>query len=151
MIIPKLLIVDDCEDNQFILTHYLNDEGYDAIASTGANALSFVKSDSPDVILLRDFAQGGIALLDELGKQKILTRIIVLSRSGFSLETAIRYMKLGVCDYWVEPFTDEMFNSIRQIVATDCTLNLHILNTPPIVDRLLTDARRLQEKLKQSG
>ena len=147
---PKLLIVDDCIDTRFLFVSFLSEEGYEVLESSEFDALSLVKSEHPDVILLRDLAIGSTELLNELRKQQISTRVIILSRSGFPLEAAIRYMKLGVCDYWFEPFAvDEMVSSIRQVLTENCTLNRWLIDAPPIVEKLIDQALLLQEELEK--
>src|SRR5690242_17357121 len=49
---PRILIVDDREENRYILTRILRDQGYECIeAGTGAEALKTAKS-TPDLIIL---------------------------------------------------------------------------------------------------
>src|SRR5215831_17098016 len=80
---PALLVVDDNEDNRYMLSQQLNIQGYDniTIATNGHEALNILRSKSFDLVLLD----------------------IMMSAIG-ELDSVVRCIELGAEDYLPKPF-----------------------------------------------
>ncbi|MBN2541987.1 sigma-54-dependent Fis family transcriptional regulator [bacterium] len=113
----RVLIVDDDEDLLFFLSRNLEEEGFETIsANSGSEAVSQVKTDQPDVILL-DLKLPDMTGFDVMKKvQEInneIVNIIITGEGGIS--EALKAIKLGAKDYVVKPFqTEEIIFSINR-------------------------------------
>ena len=101
-----ILLVDDDESLQQVISQYLTQEGYRVItASSGAEALRLFYSERPGAVLL-DLMMPGMdgwevcARLRELSDAPIL---LVTART--SQEDKLRGFRLGIDDYLVKPFS----------------------------------------------
>jgi two-component system cell cycle sensor histidine kinase/response regulator CckA len=112
----KILIVDDeprmCESLKILL----GDRGYEILTSRdGKQAMECLAANDIDLVLL-DFVMpemDGWAVLDNMARQKLDTRVIAMSGHG-SLDSAVAVLKRGACDYLKKPFDhDELLRRVE--------------------------------------
>ena len=105
----KILIVDD---EQYVLTYLatvLASEEYSIVtASSGAEALKIVESESLDLVLtdLMMEDMNGLKLLEEIHHRKPGTAVMLITAYG-SLRSAVTAMRLGAVDYILKPCDEE--------------------------------------------
>ncbi|MBC8339437.1 MAG: response regulator transcription factor [Rhodospirillales bacterium] len=100
-----ILIVEDDEMVQAFLALHLENEGYDVFtAATGAQMISILSDEAPDLILLDlNLPDGdGLSLLQAVRKHLNLPIIITSSRG--SREDRLMGLGLGADDYITKPF-----------------------------------------------
>ena len=106
---PALLVVDDNEDNRYILSQQLNIQGYDniTIATNGHEALNILRSKSFDLVLLDIMMPdlNGYEVLERMRSSPELRNIPVIMISGIGeLDSVVRCIELGAEDYLPKPF-----------------------------------------------
>ncbi len=111
-----VLIVDDDDDFRFNLSAILKGAGYEVkTASNGRRAIKEVARCAPGIALL-DFRlpdMDGMNVLKEI--RKIDKDIIAIMVTAYGdVKSAVRFMKMGACDYIVKPFDDEELLVIMQ-------------------------------------
>jgi len=104
-----LLVVDDNEDNCYVLSQHLNVQGYDniAIATNGHEALSVLSSKRFDLVLLDIMMPdlNGYEVLERMRSSPELRNIPVIMISAISeLDSVVRCIELGAEDYLQKPF-----------------------------------------------
>lgn len=113
----KILVVEDNEDMQFVLSSLLEHEGFEAIVTgDGEKALKAVKKDAPHLVLLDIKLPGmdGMQVLEEIRKINGNLNIIMLTAYG-DIRNAVQAMKSGAHDYITKPFdNDELILTIRK-------------------------------------
>jgi len=101
----SILVVDDQETIRHFLSKALTEEQYSVItAETGADALSLVEKESPDLVLL-DLKlpdMDGLEVLEKLREGGNETCVIIMTAYG-NVEAAVTAMRLGACDFVVKP------------------------------------------------
>lgn len=100
-----VLTVDDDQDLQVVIRHYLEAEGYQILtAGNGAEMLSKLETATPDIILLDLILpdNDGLSLLTQI-RSKSQAAVIVVSGKD---ETADRIvgLEMGADDYLTKPF-----------------------------------------------
>jgi len=101
----KLLIVDDEPAVRNVLQALLEDEGYVASSSSGAEAaLAAVRADPPDLVLsdLKMPGYDGLWLVDALQREKPDIPVVMLTGYG-DTETAVDCLRRGATDYLMKP------------------------------------------------
>ena len=106
---PALLVVDDNEDNRYMLSQQLNMQGYDniTIATNGHEALNILRSKSFDLVLLDIMMPdlNGYEVLERMRSSPELRNIPVIMISGIGeLDSVVRCIELGAEDYLPKPF-----------------------------------------------
>ena len=106
---PALLVVDDNEDNRYVLSQQLNIQGYDniTIATNGHEALNILRSKSFDLVLLDIMMPdlNGYEVLERMRSSPELRDIPVIMISGIGeLDSVVRCIELGAEDYLPKPF-----------------------------------------------
>ncbi len=139
---PRLLVVDDNEDNRYTLTMMLNIEGYDdvAVAEDGAKALDLLKSQAFDLVLLDVMMPrvNGYEVLAELKKVGSLRDLPVLMISAVTeLDSVVRCIELGAVDYLPKPFNPVLLKA--RIAAC--------LEKKRLRDALLAHTARMESEL----
>jgi two-component system response regulator RegA len=101
----RVLVIDDDETFNGVLTRALTRRGLDAAGATdGATALSMAQRQPPDRVVL-DLSlagQSGLALIDPLLAINPDCRIVVLTGYA-SIATAVDAIKLGAVQYLAKP------------------------------------------------
>jgi len=106
---PALLVVDDNEDNRYMLSQQLNIQGYDniTIATNGHEALNVLRSKSFDLVLLDIMMPdlNGYEVLERMRSSPELRNIPVIMISAIGeLDSVVRCIELGAEDYLPKPF-----------------------------------------------
>ena len=113
----KILIVDDEEVLQDVLSSLLQGEGYDTLqARTGDEALTLLESEEVDLVLL-DLMLPDAKGLDLLRKirQEDPEQVIVVITAFSSVEGAIEAMRDGAFHYIPKPFkNDEVLLTVKK-------------------------------------
>src|SRR6185295_8282711 len=106
---PRLLVVDDNEDNRYTLIMRLEIEGYSniAIAEDGEQALAWLGSQDFDLVLLDVMMPkvDGYQVLQQLKADGRLHNIPVIMISALNeIDSVVRCVELGAVDYLSKPF-----------------------------------------------
>jgi len=106
---PRLLVVDDNEDNRYTLIMRLEIEGYSniAIAKDGEQALELLGSQDFDLVLLDVMMPkvDGYQVLQQLKADGRLHDIPVVMISALNeIDSVVRCIELGAVDYLSKPF-----------------------------------------------
>jgi sigma-B regulation protein RsbU (phosphoserine phosphatase) len=106
---PRLLVVDDNEDNRYTLIMRLEIEGYSniAIAEDGEQALALLGSQEFDLVLLDVMMPkvDGYQVLQQLKADGRLVNIPVIMISALNeIDSVVRCVELGAVDYLSKPF-----------------------------------------------
>src|SRR5882757_5473700 len=106
---PRILVVDDNDDNRYMLTMYLDLEGYHSVvtASDGDEAVALLETEPFDLVLLdvmmpRLDGFGVLAWLKAKGRLHHLPVIMISAQS--EIENVVRCIELGAVDYLTKPF-----------------------------------------------
>jgi response regulator RpfG family c-di-GMP phosphodiesterase len=114
---PRILVVDDEKVIRDMLADFLGMEGYVVrTAEDGTAALGELSKGHYDLVIsdLKMPKMGGIALLDEIGKQAPDALTVIMTGFG-TVETAIDAMKRGAYDYVLKPFKlDEVVHVVQR-------------------------------------
>ncbi|MCC7440017.1 MAG: sigma-54-dependent Fis family transcriptional regulator [Bdellovibrionales bacterium] len=111
-----VLVVDDEDSIRASLSGALADEGYRVqTASSGEEALSRIRSEKPDLILLDIWMPGmdGLETLSRIRKDQPSQTVIMMSGHG-NIETAVRATKLGAYDFVEKPLSLEKLLLVMQ-------------------------------------
>ena len=106
---PRILVVDDVEDNRFTLVRRLNRSGYPnvEVAANGREAIAVMDSRPIDLVLLDIMMpeMDGYQTLEHIKRDMRLRHIPVIMISAVEeLESAVRCIELGAEDYLPKPF-----------------------------------------------
>jgi len=115
----SILLVDDEPATQEVLGLALRAEGYRvATASSGAEAFRRLARQEFDVVL-SDIVMPDASGLDVLERSRSLhpQAAVILMTAHATVESAIRALRQGACDYLEKPFPlDELRERLRQLV-----------------------------------
>ncbi len=133
----RILIVDDEEVLQDVLTDLLQKEGFDTVsARTGEEGLEILEREELDLVLL-DLMLPGISGQDVLKRIRAEDpdQVVVVITAFSSIEGAIEAMREGAFHYIPKPFkNEEVLLTVRQGLKQR---------------KLTVENRRLREELKQ--
>lgn len=106
---PRILVVDDNDDNRYMLTLYLDVEGYTNVATAqdGDEAIARLAQESFDVILLDVMMPktDGYGVLVWLRDKNRLHNLPVIMISALNeMNSVVRCIELGAVDYLTKPF-----------------------------------------------
>ncbi|MGB7949576.1 MAG: sigma-54 dependent transcriptional regulator, partial [Candidatus Binatia bacterium] len=110
----RVLIVDDDPASRRLLEVRLRPLECDvATAGNGEQALTAIRKDAPDLVLLdlQMPKMGGIDVLRALRKEEIHIPVIVITAHG-SIETAVEAMKEGAYDFITKPLDANHFDIV---------------------------------------
>ena len=118
----QVLIVDDIEDNVFILKSFLNSCNYSTIgAYNGQQAIELADEHKPDLILL-DLGlpdMGGLDVLKKLRENPTLVNTgIIIVTAASSIEDVIKGFTVGADDFIKKPYHHlEMLARMRSVLS----------------------------------
>ena len=113
---PRILVVDDNDDNRYTLTLYLDLEGYTNVetAHDGEEAIAHLDATGFDLILLDVMMPkvDGYQVLAWLKGQARLRDLPVIMISALNeMDSVIRCIELGAVDYLLKPFNPVMLRA----------------------------------------
>jgi sigma-B regulation protein RsbU (phosphoserine phosphatase) len=113
---PRILVVDDYDDNRYTLTRYLERSGYRNIATAndGEDAIARLKVDAFDLVLLDVMMPkvDGYQVLSWLKGQPGLRDLPVIMISALNeMDSVVRCVELGAIDYLLKPFNPVMLKA----------------------------------------
>jgi class 3 adenylate cyclase len=113
---PRILIVDDVDDNVYTLQRRLNQFGKseNLAAANGREALEKLRAEPVDLVLLdvQMPEMDGMAVLGQMKADMSLRDIPVIMVSALDdMETVLRCIKLGAEDYVQKPFKAELLRA----------------------------------------
>jgi two-component system, NtrC family, response regulator AtoC len=113
----RLLVIDDEENMQHMLSKVLGKTGYIVeTASNGREGLNMIQKTDYDFILC-DIKMPNMSGMDFLkaAREKIRTTTVIMMSAYGTIDTAIEAMKLGAYDYISKPFkTDEVYLTLKK-------------------------------------
>lgn len=118
----KVLVVDDMELNRELLEDMLKDEYEVLLAENGKKAIEAIKEYKDEIaVMLLDLVMpemDGFAVLEEMKKSKLITKIPVIVISGeTSAEAEGRSFDYGVSDFIQKPFNEAIVQKrVKNIV-----------------------------------
>jgi phosphoserine phosphatase RsbU/P len=106
---PRILVVDDNDDNRYTLTLYLDLEGYTDVATAqdGEEAIACLERAAFDLVLLDVMMPkvDGYGVLTWLKEQARLRDLPVIMVSALNeMNSVVRCIELGAVDYLLKPF-----------------------------------------------
>ena len=141
----KILIVDDSLESLRLLSSLLTKEGYKVLSATnGSMALSLIKEEPPDLILLDVMIPGmdGYKVCQYLKSQKQTRNIPIVFLSGLDSEfDKVEAFKVGGVDYITKPFyTEEVIFRVKaQLFIISQQKRLKQLLQEQIVERNIVE------------
>ena len=117
---PRILIVDDNEDNRDVLARRLQRKGFEVTcASGGQQAIDQTKSEKPDLILM-DMNMpelDGWEATSQIRKEGITTPIIALTAHAMNGDRE-RAIEAGCTDYHTKPVElDKLLKLVETLLA----------------------------------
>jgi sigma-B regulation protein RsbU (phosphoserine phosphatase) len=106
---PRILVVDDSEDNRYTLLLYLELQGYTNldVAPDGKDAIARLETSAFDLVLLDVMMPkvDGYGVLSWMKEQSRLRDVPVIMISALNeMNSVIRCIELGAVDYLLKPF-----------------------------------------------
>jgi CheY-like chemotaxis protein len=106
---PRILVVDDNDDNRYTLTMYLELEGYSNVelAGDGEEAIEKLKHVGFDLVLLDVMMPkvDGYQVLSWMKRENRLRDLPVIMISALNeINSIVRCIELGALDYLMKPF-----------------------------------------------
>ncbi len=119
----KILLVDDDNDFRWATGNILQAKGHSVVhARNGVEAIDFLETDVPDLVLLdyRMPGQDGLQIAAEMKKRIPAIPIIMITAYG-EIDSAVKAMKMGVYDYVTKPVdnNDLLFSIKRALDKQD--------------------------------
>lgn len=107
---PKIAVVEDNPDNRMLVEAILEDEYEISEYETGAEAVSGLPSNVPDLVLLDISLPGmdGTEVLKWIRSQDELTHLPVIALTAHAMSgDREKYLEMGFNDYLTKPIVDE--------------------------------------------
>jgi two-component system NtrC family response regulator len=156
---PRIMIVDDEENQRTILSGFLQKSGYDATAFENAkSALNTLEKKSFDLII-SDMKMGEISgeeFLEKVKKQNPIIPFIMITAFG-NVDHAVRIMQKGATDYISKPVNlKELLIKIEKaiemkfVVEENITLRNEIVETH-LSETIITKSKKMMEILSLAG
>jgi len=113
---PRILVVDDNDDNRYTLTLYLDLEGYTKVetAQDGEEAIARLGTEGFDVVLLDVMMPkvDGYQVLSWIKEQARLRDLPVIMISALNeMTSVVRCIELGAVDYLPKPFNPTLLKA----------------------------------------
>ncbi|WP_347548381.1 response regulator [Pseudalkalibacillus hwajinpoensis] len=116
----KILIVDDQYGIRILLNEIFQKDGYQTYqAANGVQALSIVKSEDPDLVILDMKIPGmdGLEILKRIKKMEARALVIIMTAYG-ELDMIHEAMDLGAITHFAKPFDiDEIKAAVKKELA----------------------------------
>src|SRR6267154_2117157 len=146
---PRILVVDDNDDNRYTLTLYLELEGYTdvAIAQDGEEAIASLQKAGFDLVLLDVMMPkvDGYGVLNWLKDQAQLRDLPVIMISALNeVNSVVRCIELGAVGYLLKPFNPVMLKARLGATLERKRLRVEINAYLARLREELETARRLQ-------
>ena len=123
----RILIVDDIEDNLFLLQSILTEEGYEVdTAQNGKSALSKIEASPPDLVLMDAMMPGmdGYEVTRRIRKNKKLPFIPILMITAHIEADVPKGLELGANDFIRKPIDyDELMARIKAFLRLKASVN----------------------------
>ncbi|MEM7410147.1 MAG: sigma-54 dependent transcriptional regulator [Myxococcota bacterium] len=106
---PRILIVDDDTAMREMLASLFQEQSYETIEASSANAALDLAKDAEFDVVLSDIkmpGKSGIALVGELRQLRPQTPVVLMTAFG-SVQSAVDAMRAGALDYLTKPFEPE--------------------------------------------
>ena len=102
---PAILVIEDEEKYRRVISLHLSSSGYD-VQAAGTAEEGLKHASDADLVLtdLKLPGMDGLAFLEQLRAQNMLTPVIVMSAFG-TVENAVEAMKKGAVDFLPKPFS----------------------------------------------
>ena len=144
----RLLLVDDEEDFRRATSQTLSRRGFTVIeAANGEEALSIIKKERPDIVLLdlKMPGMGGIEVLQNIREIDASLPVIILTGHG-DFQTAVAGIKLEIVDFLHKPVdVDQLSIHIRNLLERKIEQHLRertiaeLMISPSLYSRLYSD------------
>jgi CheY-like chemotaxis protein len=123
----RILVVDDIEDNLFLLQAILADEGYEVdIAKNGKSALAQIEASIPDLVLMDAMMPGmdGYEATRRIRQNKKLPFIPILLITAYENANVPQGLELGANDFIRKPIDfDELMARIKAVLRLKQMIN----------------------------
>ncbi|MGD9635770.1 MAG: PP2C family protein-serine/threonine phosphatase [Pirellulales bacterium] len=146
---PRLLVVDDNDDNRFTLTLLLEVEGFSdiAVAEDGVHALEKLDAESFDLVLLDVMMPrlNGYQVLEQLkAKGRLGDPPVIMITALNELDSTVRCIELGAEDYLPKPFNPVLLKARIRASLEKKRMRDEIRIHRDRMEMELQDARALQ-------
>jgi sigma-B regulation protein RsbU (phosphoserine phosphatase) len=146
---PRILIVDDNDDNRYTLKLYLDLEGYQHIetAQDGEEAIALLEVERFDLVLLDVMMPrlDGYGVLEWLKRKERLHTVPVIMISALNeLDSVVRCIELGAVDYLTKPFNPVLLRARLGASLEKKRLRDQVAAHLARLEAELDQARRLQ-------
>jgi phosphoserine phosphatase RsbU/P len=146
---PRILVVDDNDDNRYTLKLYLDLEGYREIeiAQDGEEAIALLEVERFDLVLLDVMMPrlDGYGVLEWLKRKERLHTLPVIMISALNeLNSVVRCIELGAVDYLTKPFNPVLLRARLGASLEKKRLRDQVAAHLARLEAELEQARRLQ-------
>jgi nitrogen regulation protein NR(I) len=154
----RILVVDDDRSIRYSLKRTLEGNYNVLIAQNGQEAISHIKREMPDLIIMdiKMPGQSGIEVLKEIKSIDPKALIIIMTAYG-TTDTAIEAMKYGAFDYILKPFTtSQMKELIEKAMSLRRLMSQGVSYAPSASDigeeeQIVGSSPKMQEVYKMIG
>lgn len=123
----RILVVDDIEDNLFLLQEILKEEGYEVdLAKNGKLALAKIEASPPDLVLLDTMMPGmdGYEVTRQIRQNEKLPFIPILLITAAETANVPKGLDLGANDFIRKPIDyDELMARIKAFLRLKNSVN----------------------------
>jgi phosphoserine phosphatase RsbU/P len=146
---PRILVVDDNDDNRYTLTLYLELEGYTdvAVAHDGEEAIARLTTSPFDLVLLDVMMPkvDGYQVLAWLQGQPQLRDLPIIMISALNeMDSVVRCIELGAVDYLLKPFNPVLLKARLGATLDKKRLHDQVNKHLARLEKELEAARKLQ-------
>lgn len=125
---PRILVVDDLEDNLFLLQTVLEAEGYVVeLADRGQAALAAIATQPPDLVLLDAMMPdiSGYEVIQQVRQELGLTHLPILLITAYEASRALEAIALGANGFIGKPIDfDALLTQVQDLLCTADKQNL---------------------------
>src|SRR3989338_454646 len=117
---PNIYVIDDEANIRTMLREALTGEGYDVQCfADSSEAIATIQKVNPDLVIT-DLVMPGIDGIGLIQKTKTINPEIniLLITAYASIESAVKAIRAGACDYLVKPFKiDDLLNAVKKALS----------------------------------